>query len=151
MTDTYADVYQSFERCLRRSDFLRRFYTIFTGSHPAIAERFSNTDWNQQIHLLRHGISASILYASGGGLGHDEIERLHKSHGPSGYDIPDWMYDNWLEALIQTLSETDPQWSDELERRWREAMSTAIAHISGRDLADEDAGKGRLARWFRRG
>ncbi len=146
MNDPYADVYQSFERCLRRSDFLRRFYTIFTGSHPDIADRFRETNWERQIFLLRHGISASILYASGGGLGQDELERLRKTHGPNGYAIPDWMYDYWLDALIQTLSETDPQWSIELEQRWRQAMGIAIDHISGR--AAERQRRGR--KWFGR-
>ena len=146
MTETYSDVYQSFERCLRRRDFLWRFYTLFTESDPQIAKRFQNTDWNQQIHLLRHGISASIMYAAGGGLGRDELDRLRDSHGSDGYNIPDWMYDNWLEALIQTLSETDSRWSPELERQWRAAMGAAIEHISGRDGSGRRKGRS----WFSR-
>lgn len=129
MSDPFSDVHQSFNRCLQRRDFLRRFYTLFTGSHAEIADRFRNTDWDQQIYLLRHGISASILYASGGSLGDAELADLHKSHGPKGHDIPGWMYDYWLEALVQTLAETDPRWSSALEARWRDAMGRAIARI----------------------
>lgn len=129
MTDTFADVHQSFDRCLRKRDFLRRFYTIFTARHPDIAGRFRETNWDKQIFLLRHGISASIMFASGTSLGDDEVERLRRSHGTSGYDIPGWMYDEWLESLIQTLAEFDPQWNEDLERRWRQAMGVAIDHM----------------------
>lgn len=132
MSDSYADVQQSFNRCLQRRDFLRRFYTIFTQRDSRIAERFRNTDWDQQVHLLRHGISASIMYASGTGLGQHELERLRQSHGPGQYDIPDWMYDDWLEALIQALAESDSHWDAHLEQRWREAMGRAIDHIAQR-------------------
>lgn len=135
MTDTYSDVHQSFNRCLQRRDFLSRFYTIFVGSHPDIATKFVDTNWQQQIHLLRHGISASILYAGGGDLGDHELKRLHKSHGKKGYRIAPWMYDNWLESLIKTLAETDSQFDEQLERRWRETMGIAIAQIrDGRDV-----------------
>jgi hypothetical protein len=45
------------------------------------------------------------------------------------------MYDNWLESLIKTLSETDSQFDEPLERRWRETMGIAIAQIrDGRDV-----------------
>lgn len=135
MADTFADVHQSFNRCLQRRDFLQRFYTIFVGSDPAIAEHFRETDWTQQIHLLRHGISASILYAAGGDLGTHELQRLHKSHGRKGYGIDGWMYDYWLDALMRTLAETDAQFDAELEQRWRAAMGIAIARIrDGRDI-----------------
>ncbi len=135
MADTYSDIHQSFNRCLQRSDFLSRFYRIFVSSHPDIAAKFVDTDWQQQIHLLRHGISASILYAGGSDLGDHELKRLHKSHGKKGYRIDPWMYDNWLESLIRTLAETDSQFDERLGQRWREAMGIAIAQIrDGRDV-----------------
>ena len=134
MNDTYADIHQSLNRCLQRQDFLRRFYTLFVNSHEDIAARFRDTEWNQQIHLLRYGISASILYAGGSDLGTHELDRLHRSHGRRGYAIEAWMYDRWLEALIETLRETDSQCDPHLEQRWRSAMGLAIDRIrDGRD------------------
>lgn len=129
MADTYADIHQSFNRCLRDKDFLNRFYRIFLDSDPRIGRKFENTDWKMQVHLLRHGISASILYAAGGDLGEHELARLHKSHGRKGYKVDSWMYDNWLESLIAAIRETDPQIDDQLEARWRAAMSKAIERI----------------------
>lgn len=131
--DNFADVQQSFLRCLQRRDFLRRFYELFTSRDQRIGKKFSHTDWDMQVHLLRHGISASILYASGGDLGQSEVERLASSHSRAGYDIPAWMYDHWLEALIEAIRETDSRCSDALEQRWRAALKPAIDHmIAGR-------------------
>lgn len=131
----WADVHQSFNRCLHHSAFIRRFYTIFIESHPKIAAHFRDTDWKQQFHLLRHGISASISYADGAEiLGEDELKRLYKTHGKKGYNIEGWMYDYWLDSLIQAVSEADPLYTDQLGQRWREAMGIAIAQIrDGRD------------------
>ena len=132
MTDNYADVQQSFNRCLQRHDFLRRFYAIFIARDPRIAPKFQNTNWDKQVHLLRHGISASLLYAAGSDLGAAEIEQLSASHSRRGYDIPEWMYDEWLESLIAAVRETDPQMDERLEQRWREAMRPVIATMIAR-------------------
>lgn len=133
MADNFADVQQSFNRCLMRRDFLRRFYTLFVARDERIGGKFANTDWDMQVHLLRHGISASLMYATGSDLGGSEVGRLAKSHSRKGYDIPAWMYEEWLEALIAALWETDSQMDDQLEQRWRAALKPAInAMIKGR-------------------
>jgi len=130
MTDNFADVQQSFNRCLMRRDFLSRFYTLFIARDSRIADRFEGTDWDMQIHLLRHGISASLLYAGGGELGEHEVKRLAKSHARKGYDIPAWMYEHWLEALMETIRETDSRIDPKLEGRWRDALAPAIARMT---------------------
>lgn len=129
MTDNFADVQQSFNRCLMRRDFLRRFYTVFIERDERIRGRFHDTDWDMQVQLLRHGISASLLYATGGDLGDSEIKRLSKTHTKKGLDIPAWMYDDWLEALMETVQETDQSCTDTLEARWRQALAPAISRM----------------------
>ena len=129
MADNFADVQQSFNRCLMRRDFLRRFYSIFIERDERIRNRFRDTDWDMQVQLLRHGISASLLYTTGGDLGEAEIKRLSKNHAKKGLDIPAWMYDDWMEALMQTVRETDDTCTDALEARWRKAMEPAIARM----------------------
>ena len=129
MTDNFADVQQSFNRCLMRRDFLRRFYGVFIERDDRIRARFRDTDWDMQVQLLRHGISASLLYATGGDLGGSEIKRLSKSHAKKGLDIPAWMYDDWMEALMQTVRETDEAYTEALEARWRKAMDPAISRM----------------------
>ncbi len=129
MPNNYASVQQSFNRCLMQRDFLRRFYTVFLGRDPRIGEKFQNTDWDTQIHLLRHGISSCLVYADGGELGQHEIKRLAKSHSKKGYNVAPWMYDEWLEALIEAIWEKDPEIDDALEQRWREALSHGIKRM----------------------
>lgn len=115
--------------------FLRRFYTIFTARDERIASKFADTDWGMQIYLLRHGISASLMYATGSDLGGSEVSRLVQSHSRKGYDIydiPAWLYGEWLEALIAAIWETDTQMNDRLEQRRRAAVKPATdAMIKG--------------------
>lgn len=129
MNDNFADVQQSFNRCLMRRDFLRRFYDLFTQRDRRIAARFDGTDWDTQVRLLRNGISAALMHAGGSDLGRSEITRLAASHSRKGHDIPAWMYDDWLEALIQALRETDQKMDEQLEARWRAALEPVIRRM----------------------
>jgi len=38
----------SIERCSRKADFLRRFYTLFLASSDAVAKKFEHTDLRKQ-------------------------------------------------------------------------------------------------------
>lgn len=130
MTDRFADVQQSLNRCLRQPDFLRRFYTVFMNSDPRIARKFDNTDLEQQIHMLRHGLSCSIAYASGSTLGTSVLDRIGRSHSSRGsIRVEPWMYQTWLDSLLQAVRETDPELDERLEKRWREALGKAIDYI----------------------
>jgi hypothetical protein len=40
------------------------------------------------------------------------------------------LYPFWLNALLETLAETDPQWSRELESLWRQSLEKTIQLMS---------------------
>jgi hypothetical protein len=42
------------------------------------------------------------------------------------------LYDVWLECLIEAVKEFDPQYSDEIESLWREAMAFGIEFMQSR-------------------
>ncbi len=127
--DTYLDVQHSFARCLARVNFLKRFYALFMSSHTDIAAMFARTDLERQHLLLRRALGAVIAYAGGSEAARAVIDRIGQSHGRHGFNIQPWMYDYWTDSLMQAVAEHDPQFSIQLERRWRRALSMATDHI----------------------
>lgn len=127
--DTFADVQQSFQRCLTRKEFLHRFYEIFMASHPALPRLFARTHFDTQIRLLRHGLSASIAYAGGTRVGAHVLERIGDTHSRGKMNIDPRLYPFWIDSLVQAVAETDPRYDEPLGDRWRDALRIAIDFI----------------------
>ena len=115
----------SLGRCANCETFLHRFYELFMGSSPKIAELFGNTDFERQKRMLRDSLYV-MLVAAGTmkGPAHEELERLAKLHQDMGV-TPD-MFTLWLEALIDAAREHDTHFSEELGNDWRASLSGPI-------------------------
>ncbi len=51
---------------------------------------------------------------------------IAESHSKRDYDIKPALFDLWLEALIETVQEMDPEFCDDVELAWRVAMTPGI-------------------------
>ena len=133
MANNYDDLQQSYGRCLREKNFIERFYEIFLESHPSIRPMFEKTDFQTQRMALRHGISAAISYASGSSLTKRTMNQMADVHSRKGHApvSPD-LYPHWIDSLVKTVQETDPQATPELLSRWRHGMSIVTTDFSGR-------------------
>lgn len=124
---SYSDVQQSYGRCRRSGDFVNRFYERFLDADPRVAGVFGNTNWIQQKRALGQAISAALSYAEGETFVRSTLERMAQVHSRHGrVPIEPALYGLWLNCMVRTASETDPKWSNELESRWRAALSPAI-------------------------
>jgi hemoglobin-like flavoprotein len=119
----------SFEACLGRPDFLPRFYSLFLGSSPAVAKRFVHTDLPTQCRILKKSLYVLTLASTGTAESGKEIERLGKSHGRDGMNIPPEMYDLWLSCLLRAVSEFDPAWNSEVEASWRRMFGVHLSKL----------------------
>lgn len=128
MTSTDSDiVFQSYGRVCNKDRFFIDFYDHFMSSSNAIRAQFVGTDMKQQRHLLRNGIMQLVLHARG--MPDTKLRALGKSHNRTGYNIkPEW-YDLWLSALMRTLKEHDPLFSNDLEASWRLAIEPGVRLI----------------------
>jgi len=54
VTDKDIELFNdSIERCSTRSDFLKRFYTLFLASSDVVAKKFERTDMRKQARMLK--------------------------------------------------------------------------------------------------
>lgn len=122
-------VFQSYGRCCQNERFFEEFYRIFRGKSEAIRAQFENTDMAEQRRLLRAGISWMIMYARGGsGV---KLRSLGASHSRDGYDVDPALYGYWVDALVETVEQFDPEFDSELGLQWREVLRPGVELISG--------------------
>lgn len=124
MVESVSEVTQSYYRCRRSEDFLDSFYSLFLAKSPAIASMFANTDFKLQKLMLRQSLLEMICFARGMDGTSEEIERLSAKHRQ--LDVPPEMYSMWLDSLCEAVSKHDPEFTQNLEMRWRETMSPTI-------------------------
>ena len=135
-TDAYADLHQSYGRCLRDRDFIGRFYEVFLASNPDVPPLFAHTDFNKQRMALRKGITMAIFHAGGSRVvdrGIDEMGAVHARDGRC--PVPAALYGDWIASLLQVVEATDPEATQELMARWREAMGVVVETFKARDAA----------------
>jgi hemoglobin-like flavoprotein len=118
------DVSQSYGRCCAQDGFFAAFYERFMQRDPAVAVLFANTDMDKQRQLLRHGILLLIMHARG--MPGSKLHDLGRSHCRARMNIEAWMYDVWVDALIDTVRDYDPKWQDTLEAPWRATLATGL-------------------------
>src|SRR5690606_22328452 len=95
--DPYADLHQSYGRCLRDKDFIGRFYEVFLASNPSIPAMFAHTDFSRQRVALRRGITMAIFHAGGSRVVDRGIEEMGAVHARGGRcPVPPALYADWV-------------------------------------------------------
>jgi hemoglobin-like flavoprotein len=107
-----------------------KFYERFVTSDPRIGPYFLNTDFKKQKNLLRDGVGRALSFAAGDAGSVSFVENLSMTHNRSHMNILPELYPFWLNALLQTLAETDPDWNKKLESEWRESLEKTIQRMS---------------------
>jgi hemoglobin-like flavoprotein len=123
-----------FDESLRRCDsdprFLDIFYERFLASSPDVQEKFANTDFSRQKRLLRASFYLILLASEDETHGPENyLKHLTVSHGASGLEIGAHFYDLWLDSLLATVKQCDPEYSSEVEAAWEEVMGVGIEYM----------------------
>lgn len=122
-------VKQSYGRALGNHDLMSDFYSRLMASHPGIARMFESIDMEQQQAVLKQSLSMAILFPRGNIIATHAMQRIRGSHARDRLDIRPEYYDYWVDALIDTLAESDPEFSPALEQQWRDVLGHTIAFI----------------------
>ncbi len=128
MDEKTLEIYNdSFEYCLANEGFLPRFYELLMESSPEVREKLRNTDIQRQAKILKKSLYFLTMVSVGTNDAHDELIRIGKSHGAQGLKIPAYMYDIWLDCLLQAVKEFHTVWHPVIERSWRKMLGPHIA------------------------
>lgn len=122
----------SLSRCYADPRFLERFYEVFLETSPEARAKFAHTDLAKQRRMLKASLVLMMLGAGGKYEGTVHMEHIARVHGRSGHDIPAHLYDVWLDCLLETVREFDPECDEELLQIWRRTLAPGIAFMKSR-------------------
>lgn len=132
MNDSIQKFVDSYARVgakdLETGGFFDAFYGHFVDSSPEVAEKFANTDMAEQRNMLQVSLDHMIYFAIDKEET-SEIARVASVHAKSRTNIPGYLYELWLDSLLATVSQFDPQYNAEIDAAWREALEPAISYM----------------------
>lgn len=103
-----------------------KFYEKFLDADPRIRPLFKNTDFTRQKELIVHAIMMLIEYAEGTPLGDMAISRLGELHSRRRMNVTPDLYPIWVDCLMKTVADLDPEFSTELECQWRKILQAGV-------------------------
>jgi hemoglobin-like flavoprotein len=127
--DTLKRFDESLRRCNAAPDFLDRFYETFLASSPKVKEKFAKTDFVRQKRALTASLHLMLLAADHLNGPQRYLRDLAASHGRQQLNIGAELYDLWLDSLLSTAREVDPEFDDETEKAWEAVMMVGIDYL----------------------
>lgn len=122
----------SLHRCLAQPGFMKDFYDRFIGASDEIRDKFRNTDFERQNRVVADSLflMATAAQSAPEAIAWREMKHLARRHKELG--IVPWMYDSWLDCLLEAMRAHDPQTSPEIEAAWRETLQPGIEFMRSR-------------------
>jgi hemoglobin-like flavoprotein len=128
---------ESYGRCCAAHDFFLCFYRNLFLEAPDVEPMFADTDFDRQYRLIKHGIGLLLSFP---GQSSDEdisiLERVAVRHAERDLSVDPTLYPSWVDALIHTVRDHDPEFNESVEAAWRSAIAPGIAYMQGRYSAE---------------
>lgn len=130
--ETLNTAHASYERASAKPEFYASFYANFFKGCPDARPRFAKTNFERQHKLLHHAIGMLLIYPKHQADEPNLLSRLARRHGRKDLDIPAAMYPPFVDALVTTLRQCDPSFSDQLEKGWRDILAVGIGYMQSK-------------------
>ncbi len=128
--ETLGSVDASLDRCNQNPRFLDTFYEKFLAASPKVRERFAGTDFERQKRALRGSLWMILLAAEDEERGPERyLGSLAEMHSARHLDIGAELYDLWLDCLLATVAECDPEHTPELRGAWEQVMMVGVRYM----------------------
>lgn len=105
--------------------FFGRFYSIFFSKSQQIRDKFAEVDIDTQVVVLQKSMFHMISFYETK-TATEYLENIAQSHNRDQYGIKPEFYDIWLESLIETVAQLDPEYENSLALAWQLAMTPGI-------------------------
>ncbi len=120
---------ESVDRCADCGDFIPAFYERFLATSEEIREKFKDTDFKRQNRMLLRSLRLAAGATAGNPESLKEVRERAITHDREHLNIQPRLYKLWLNAIIATAREFDPQWDAKVESAWRRSLGHVIEHM----------------------
>lgn len=93
---------------------------------------FANTDFEGQTRLLRHAIGLLLLFPTHSDEEPSILSRVAERHSRRDLDVDPALYGPFVDSLMETVGEHDPEFSREVEAAWRATVAMGIAYMQSK-------------------
>lgn len=121
--------------------FFCRFYENFLASSDRVRAKFSATDMERQQQVLQKGLYQLITFYLTK-TDSQFLREVARAHDEDHFSIAPDLYDLWLEALLSTVEEMDPEYNRDLALAWRIVMAPGILYMKHHHASGERASDG---------
>lgn len=125
----------SFDRCSASPEFLSAFYRNFFLACPEAKPLFAKTDFKRQTVLLRDAIGLLLIapfFSTDPDAAPTPLSRTAERHSRRDLDIAPRLYPPFVDSLMATVKEFDPEYSSAIEGAWRTAIAKGVAYMQSR-------------------
>lgn len=120
---------QSIKRCSEVQAFVDRFLERVQSSCIAVRESLSTLEFEHQVGILKASFYYLLLSSESAlrernlpGSGAGRAAKRSKHVDPELRRI-------WIDCLIETVHECDPQFDDDVEHAWRVMIDSAVSNL----------------------
>ena len=125
----------SFDRCSAAAGFMAGFYEQFFAACPDAKPLFAKTDLARQTRLLRDAIGLLLIapfMSTGPDAAPTVLSRIADRHSRHNLNIEPRFYPPFVESLLATVRQFDPEYSPVVETAWRSTIATGVAYMQSR-------------------
>ncbi len=123
---------ESYERACQAPDFFPGFYGNFFKLCPEAEPMFAETDFERQHKLLRHAIGLLLSFPDQPLKEPTILSRLAERHGHRDLKIRAELYGPFVDALLMSIRQHDPEFTPAVERAWRSALAPGVAYMQSK-------------------
>ena len=121
---------QSVKRCAAHDGFIPAFYERFLASSDVIRDMFRDTDFEKQNQMLLRSLELSAGATAGEPEALREIQERAVTHDRDHLNVHPDHYALWLDSIISTAGEFDPEWNKDLQAAWQTILGHVIRHMT---------------------
>lgn len=119
----------SVTRCVALPEFFPAFYRNFFAALPEAEPLFVKTNLARQHKLIEHAIKILLIFPQQAGGESTLLDRLAEKHGKAELGIPPAWYAPFLDSLVVTASQFDPEFTSEVGAAWRESLQPGMDYM----------------------
>ena len=129
---TMAAAKASYDRCCAAEHFFEDFYRNFFARCPRAKPMFAHTDFERQNNLLRHAFGLLLVFPNQPEREPTILARVAERHSRRELAVDPSMYPPFLDALIETVRDCDPQFTSAVESAWRLTVEHGVAYMQSK-------------------